>query len=99
VNAFSHRIREFRAFLESLHPTPILLPIAQGQQLGVESQANSQAPRGMNNHGRKPQEVVQNTRTVPGENIGTFVSMIIYVRRVRTRPGSTSTRWISVSAA
>jgi hypothetical protein len=28
----SHRIGEFRAFLESLHPTPILSRIGQGLQ-------------------------------------------------------------------
>jgi hypothetical protein len=75
-NVISHRIREFRAFLESLHPTPILSPIAQEQQLGMGSQANAQAPRGMNY--QRPQaamdtEVVQDTRTVPGENIGAGV--------------------------
>jgi hypothetical protein len=43
VNAISRRVGEFRAFLESLRPPPILSPIAQGQQLGVESQANAQA--------------------------------------------------------
>jgi hypothetical protein len=32
VNAISHRIGEFRAFLESLHPTPVMSPNAQGQQ-------------------------------------------------------------------
>jgi hypothetical protein len=36
VNAISHRIRDFRAFVETLHPTPILSPISQGQQLGLE---------------------------------------------------------------
>jgi hypothetical protein len=39
VNAISHRIKEFRAFLESLHRIPILSPIAQGQQLGVVLQS------------------------------------------------------------
>jgi hypothetical protein len=34
VNAISHRIRMFRAFLESLHPTPILSPISQGKAVG-----------------------------------------------------------------
>jgi hypothetical protein len=76
VNTISHRNRDFRAFLESLHPTPILSPIAQGQQLGVERQASAQAPRGMNY--QRPQaaldtEVVQNTRNLPEENIGAGV--------------------------
>jgi hypothetical protein len=73
VNAISKRIGELRAFLESLHPTPILSLIAQGQQLGVESQANAQASRDMNKQG--PQAArdtvnVQDTRTVPGETTG-----------------------------
>jgi hypothetical protein len=36
ASAISRRIGEFRAFLESLHPLPILSPMAQGQQLGVK---------------------------------------------------------------
>jgi hypothetical protein len=73
LNAISHRIGEFRAFLESLHPTPILSPIAQGQQLGMESQAKSQSLKVMNRQG--PQATmdtvnVQEMRTLPRENIG-----------------------------
>jgi hypothetical protein len=76
VNAISYRIRDFRVFLESLHPTPVLSPTSQGSQLGVESPANAQAPRSMNHQG--PQAAVdmvnvQDTRTVPGESIGAGV--------------------------
>jgi hypothetical protein len=76
VNAISHRIEEFRAFLEALRLTHILSPIAQGQQLGLESQVNAQARRDMNHQG--PQAAldvvtVQDTRIVPGENIGAGV--------------------------
>jgi hypothetical protein len=76
ASANPYRIREFRAFLGSLHPTPILSPIAQGQQLGVENQANVQAPRGMIYQRRQAAvdtEVELDTRTVPGENIGAGV--------------------------
>jgi hypothetical protein len=50
----------------------VLSPIAQGQQLGVESQAKAQAPRDMNHQG--PQAAVntvnvQDTRTVPGARV------------------------------
>jgi hypothetical protein len=76
VNAISHRIEELQDFLEPLHPTHIPSPIAQGQQLGVERQANAQAPRYMNH--QWPQAAVnvvnvQDTRIIPGENIGAGV--------------------------
>jgi hypothetical protein len=41
ANAISGRIGEFRNVFESLHPTPILSPIAQGQQLAMESQGSA----------------------------------------------------------
>jgi hypothetical protein len=71
-----HIVLESSGFLESLHPTPILSPIAQGQQLGVESQAKAQVPIDMNHPGSQAAVhtgVVQKTRTIPGENVGTGV--------------------------
>jgi hypothetical protein len=72
VITISHRIRDFRASMTLCNPTPILSPISEGQQLGVESQSNAQAPRGMNY--QRPQaavdtEVLQDTRTITRENI------------------------------
>jgi hypothetical protein len=76
AKAISRSIGEFHAFLESLHPPPVLTPIAQGQQLGVESQANSQAAKDMNHQVLQPtadKEDVQDTRTVPKENVGASI--------------------------
>jgi hypothetical protein len=102
VNAISHRIVEFRAFLESLHPAPILSPIAQGQQLGVESQANAQAPRCMNYQGPQTAvdtEVLQNTRTVPGKNLlGCFDVHLRPPDPYSAGQYCTSMRWNFVSA-
>jgi hypothetical protein len=57
----------------TLHPLPILSPIAQRQQLGVDSQANAQTPSDMNDQLPEPaaeSEELLDTRTVPGEIIG-----------------------------
>jgi hypothetical protein len=73
ARAISRRIGEFRDFLESLHPLPILSPMAQRQQLGVDSQANAQTPSDMNDQLPEPaaeSEHLQDTRTVPREIIG-----------------------------
>jgi hypothetical protein len=73
ASAISPRIGEFRAFLKSLHPLPLLSPMAQGQQLGVDSQANAQTPSDMNDQLPEPaaeSEDLQDSRTVPGEIIG-----------------------------
>jgi hypothetical protein len=69
VISISHRIRECRTFLESLHPIPILSPITQRQQFGAESQEKSQLPGYLKHQGSQAAVDtvnVQNTRTVLG---------------------------------
>jgi hypothetical protein len=70
ANAISRRIGELRSFLESLHPPQILPPIAQGQQLGVEIQAQGNSD--MNHQVLQPAVDtvdMQDTLILPGESM------------------------------
>jgi hypothetical protein len=100
ANEIARRIGELRSFLESLHPPPILPPIAQGQQLGVEIQAQGNSDE---NHQMLQLAVdtedVQDTHILPEESMVAGVLTTIFVRRIGIQPRSTSTRWNFVSAA
>jgi hypothetical protein len=82
-----------------LHPPPILPPIAQGQQLGAEIQAQGNSD--MNYQVLQPAvdtEDVQDAHILPEESMVAGVLTTIFVRRIGIQPRSTSTRWTFVSA-